>query len=256
MAVAVAPPAEPAVAAPAVKRARSLPLQLDAGQRLPLQQRSTGAGGRAPAGPPPAGGSQPEPTGDRADTWSALLDRELMLLMHAPGYQQAKLGVSHPPFSREAFAAFAQLLQQPLERVLLAAVQLLASAVIQPGFPLGGANGPAGARAPSGMFAPLARLQQQPPKPLPRLQLQSAGGSRPQQASTAPAATGASSPRPPRQPQAQRAQQAWPGAHRGHAIVRLVEDESYRHEVRLLCCCNDASARSRACHVLCCWGVL
>lgn len=81
------------------------------GQRPPLQhQRSTGANIDAPVGPQPAGGGQPAPVSG-ADTWSALLDRELMLLMHAPGYQQAKLGFSHPPFSRDAFAAFAQLLQ-------------------------------------------------------------------------------------------------------------------------------------------------
>ncbi|KAI7845954.1 hypothetical protein COHA_000500 [Chlorella ohadii] len=59
--------------------------------------------------------------------WSAQHDRELALLLFAPGYQQAALGVSFAStHSREAYAAFAERLQQPLERVLLAATRLLA----------------------------------------------------------------------------------------------------------------------------------
>ncbi len=59
--------------------------------------------------------------------WSAQHDRELALLLFAPGYQQAALGVSFAStHSRESYAAFAERLQQPLERVLLAATWLLA----------------------------------------------------------------------------------------------------------------------------------
>lgn len=62
-----------------------------------------------------------------AAPWSAQHDRELALLLFAPGYQQAALGVSFASsHSRESYAAFAERLQQPLERVLLAATRLLA----------------------------------------------------------------------------------------------------------------------------------
>lgn len=61
-----------------------------------------------------------------AGRWTAEHDRELALLLFAPGYQQAALGASFPPHTEEAYAAFARRLQQPLQRVLLAATQLLA----------------------------------------------------------------------------------------------------------------------------------
>ncbi|KAL4443284.1 hypothetical protein ABPG75_011021 [Micractinium tetrahymenae] len=61
-----------------------------------------------------------------AGQWTAEHDRELALLLFAPGYQQAALGASFPPHTEEAYSAFARRLQQPLQRVLLAATQLLA----------------------------------------------------------------------------------------------------------------------------------
>lgn len=62
-----------------------------------------------------------------AAPWSPEHDRELALLLFAPGYQQAALGVSFASsHSRESYAAFAKRLQQPLEKVLLAATRLLA----------------------------------------------------------------------------------------------------------------------------------
>ena len=62
-----------------------------------------------------------------AAPWSAEHDRELALLLFAPGYQQAALGISFASsHSEESYAAFAQRLHQPVQTVLLAATRLLA----------------------------------------------------------------------------------------------------------------------------------
>ena len=149
---------------------------------------------------------------EHEESWSAVHDRELLMLV--PGYQAAALGAAHPPFSQQAFAAFAGRLQQPLERVLLAAAQLLAGGwfgpAAAPGLGLGSTSSWPGA---AGWQTP---VQQQRPVLLvgqPQVQVTPSQGSRqpsaaPQQPRSQPRQQ---LPRLPQVPQLQSCPQPHPG---------------------------------------------